>query len=119
MATVLVIDDDAEIRELLAAVIEAEGHEAVLVDGGRKGLTAMAARAIDLAITDILMPDMEGIETIRSLRKINPTAKIVAISASEAYLTMASDLGADLVIAKPFVIPELRAILARLLAPGS
>jgi len=116
VATVLIIDDNLDTRTILTTVLEADGHTAVVAEGGRAGLTAATKQPVDVIVTDILMPDIEGIELIRRLRKIDPRAKIVAISAAPQYLEMARDLGADEVIAKPLAIATFRAVIARLLA---
>jgi CheY-like chemotaxis protein len=116
VATVLIIDDNVDSRTILTTVLEADGHTVVAADGGRAGLAAVKRQPLDLIVTDILMPDIEGIEIIRKLRKLDRAAKIVAISAAPQYLDMARDLGADEVIAKPLAIAGFRAVIARLLA---
>jgi CheY-like chemotaxis protein len=115
VATVLIIDDDPDMRDILVAVLEAEGHAVIAVAGGREALATAAERHIDMVVTDILMPDMEGIEIIRALRKANRGTNIVAISAAEQYLDMASDFGADEVIAKPLKVSDFRGVVARVL----
>jgi CheY-like chemotaxis protein len=112
MASILVADDQEKIRQMLKSLFEQYGHEVTLAANGREALQRFKTMAIDLVVTDILMPDMEGIETIRELKKINPSIKIVAMSgggtvgASE-YLRMAGMFGARRTIEKPFDVVEM------------
>jgi DNA-binding response OmpR family regulator len=119
VATFLIIDDDPDMREILTTVLEADGHTVVATNGGRAGLAAIGQQPVNIIITDIVMPDIEGIELIRKLRKLDRGAKIVAISAAPDYLEMARDLGADEVMAKPIGIAPLRALVARLLGTSA
>ena len=107
MARLLVIDDDAAIRDGLSSLLRAEGHLVATAADGRAGLLHLAEHPVDLVITDILMPQQDGIETILELRRNHPQVKIVAISAGSRlekgdYLNMAGKLGANRTLAKPF-----------------
>src|SRR5258708_29914393 len=109
---VLVIDDQQTARQTVRRIVESAGHEVVEANDGRSGLTAFRARAVDVVVTDILMPDMDGFETIRSLRAIAPDLRIIAISGSRASLDLlryAREFGATTAIAKPFRKAELLA----------
>ncbi len=122
MATILVIDDDPGMRRMLLRILGNE-HELVEAEDGSIGLARFAAHAPDLVITDIVMPNKEGIETIRELRRRAPTIRILAISGGgqlrEAdYLDMAGKLGADITLGKPVRVAELRAAVERLLSPS-
>ena len=103
---ILVVDDDALVREMLARILVAANHEVTKAADGNEGLHLFDGGAFDLVITDILMPEMEGIETIQELRRRNRETKIIAISGGDRsgnkmYLAMAEKLGADGVLAKP------------------
>ena len=108
MARILVIDDDADLREVMRETLVSSGHEVVLASDGIQGLRLQRDRPADLVITDIFMPDKEGIETIRELRQEFPKVKIIAMSGGgihvrkPGYLSTASELGADIVLRKPF-----------------
>ncbi|MBI9099149.1 MAG: response regulator [Spirochaetaceae bacterium] len=107
MSNILVIDDDVNIRELIKIMLEGEGHEAVMAEDGIIGLDIMNNNTFDLIITDIIMPNQEGIETIVQIRSKNPGTKILAISGggrigSTDYLTLAKNFGVDKTLAKPF-----------------
>src|SRR5262245_49561740 len=111
MAKVLIIDDDAAVRDALRAVVETAGHVVALAKDGRDGLERMDAFVADLVITDILMPVKEGIETIKELRKKWPTLPLIAVSGGGMrgnlnFLEFAQTFGADRVLAKP-VEPEV------------
>ena len=120
---ILVIDDDLLIRCTLARILESCGHEVATAADGLRGMAAFRSAPPDLVITDILMPEQEGIETIRQMRRERPHTKIVAISGGGQphgfdILTMARRLGADDVIAKPFGAEELLGSVGRLAPAG-
>ncbi|MDQ7247638.1 response regulator [Dongia sedimenti] len=107
MATILLIDDEVLVRQSLGHTLTDGGHTVVFAGDGAEGLRQMHAVNPDLVITDIVMPDQEGLETIMELRKISATLPIIAISGggrggSLDFLTAASALGATTVLRKPF-----------------
>jgi DNA-binding response OmpR family regulator len=107
MARILVIDDEAELRRIIRIALEQAGHEVIEARNGDDGLRQHDDAAADLIITDIMMPETDGIETIIALRRHNPCIKIIAISGGGRvgdtnFLTLAAKLGADQVLAKPF-----------------
>ena len=107
MSHILVIDDDEHIRELINIMLEGEGHSVVLAEDGMIGLKRLEQETFDLIITDIIMPNQEGIETIVQIKAKNPEAKILAISGggrigSTNYLTLAENFGVDKTMSKPF-----------------
>jgi two-component system chemotaxis response regulator CheY len=109
---VLVIDDQQPMRQTVRRILESAGHEVIEADDGHAGLAAFHAHAPDVVVTDILMPAMDGIETIRTLRAIAPDLRIVAISGSRASLDLlryAREFGATTAISKPFRKAELLA----------
>lgn len=109
---ILIIDDDQQMRELLQQTMKWAGFEVMSAENGRQGQQYFEAQPTDLIITDLIMPEQEGLETISAVKKKYPDVKIIAISGGgrigpEAYLPAAMELGADRVFAKPFDIKEL------------
>jgi CheY-like chemotaxis protein len=103
---VLVIDDDDQFRLMLRRFLEREGYDVFEASNGKEGISAFRRLQTDVVITDIIMPEVEGVETILSLRKEFPDVKIGAISgggrnAPDGYLVMAKKLGAEFVMEKP------------------
>ena len=120
---ILVIDDDEQMRVLLREVMEWAGHEVVEAADGREGARLQRQHGADLVITDLIMPEQEGLETITALRRDYPGLKIIAISGGgrigpEAYLPAARELGADRVFSKPFDVRELAETVRELLCHG-
>lgn len=116
MAKILVIDDDAHMRRLVARALGRLSHEVFEASDGQKGLDQFAVHRPDIVITDLLMPEKEGIETIRELRRLAPAVRIVAMSGggtdnNSIFLGMAKALGADAVLAKPFRVDELLRVI--------
>lgn len=108
---ILVIDDDEQMRTLIRQVMEWAGYEVYEAGDGREGMRKQRLHKADLVITDLIMPDQEGLETITYLRQEFPAVKIIAISGGgrigpEAYLPAAKELGADRVFSKPFDVKE-------------
>ncbi len=119
MIRVLVIDDDEQMRMLLRQVMEWCGYTVSDAENGRAGMRLQHQQPADLVITDIVMPEQEGLETIRSLKKEFPDTRIVAISGGgrigpDAYLPAARELGADLIFTKPFDVKEFVASIREL-----
>ncbi len=117
---ILVIDDDEQMRVLLQQAMQWAGFEVVAAENGRKGQQLFEEQPADLIITDLIMPEQEGLETIRSLKQGYPAVKIIAISGGgrigpEAYLPAAMELGADRIFAKPFDVKELISAVQELL----
>jgi DNA-binding response OmpR family regulator len=107
MSKILLIDDEENARVLTAHFLELAGHEVVMAENGIKGLETADAETFDLIITDIIMPEKEGLETIIDFRKKNADLPILAISgggilASEELLEMALSVGASAALCKPF-----------------
>ena len=113
MPRILVIDDDEQIRSLLRAILEREGYEVETAADGVQGLNFFRKDPADLVITDILMPEKEGLETIRELCDEFPDAKIIAISGGgslahpEVYLELCKKFGALRTFQKPVDRHEL------------
>ncbi len=112
MTRVLVIDDDDQVRETLKEVLKRAGYEVKGARDGMEGMRLFRNEGADLVIADIIMPEKDGLETIRELREGFPEAKILAISGGgdvdpRFYLHCARELGALRTLAKPFGRKEL------------
>jgi two-component system, chemotaxis family, chemotaxis protein CheY len=112
MAHVLVVDDEGQMRKLIRLVMEQEGHTVVEAPNGKKAIQHLQEAEIDLVISDIVMPDMDGLELIRGIRRNHPGIKILAISGAGKegpglYLNMAEHFGADEILMKPFSPDQL------------
>lgn len=121
MARILIIDDEAQIRKMLKQMIEMEGHEVAVAENGKEGIRILQQQQMDLVITDIFMPEKEGIETIMELKSENPSLKIIAISGGGSkghvdYLEIAKSLGANRTLSKPLTRKELVDTINQLLA---
>jgi DNA-binding NtrC family response regulator len=124
MPRILVIDDDPGIRGLLRNVLTREGYEVRESSNGKEGLETLSKTSIDLVITDILMPEMEGFEFIISLQHRYPELKILAMSGGgqigpQEYLSTAQMLGAHRTITKPFQIRNALRTIAEMVGPGT
>lgn len=120
MSAILVIDDDASVREVVSEMLRLEGHEVIIAENGRDAVPLLSARHIDLVITDLIMPEKEGIETISEIRRSDSRIPIIAISGGGRlgpgdYLETARYIGADATLAKPFARQELLATIDALL----
>ncbi len=120
MSKILVIDDDPHVSGFLHVLLSREGYEVEVAADGDKGLKAFRAAPADLVITDIIMPEREGIEVISELRRLSPDTKVIAISGGgrigpESYLPLARNLGASRTFTKPLDKNELIAAIRELL----
>ncbi len=120
MARILVIDDDAAVRRIIGRILERADHAVEFAANGAEGLQKFRTRRPDLVITDLYMPEKEGIETIQELRAEWPDLRILAVSGGlygdiAGPLIDAELLGASATLAKPFTPDELQAAVARLL----
>jgi len=119
MARVLLVDDDEMVRYALAKALRRAGHEVREAASGAGVLEQLRSDAIDILVTDLVMPDEEGIGLIRELRAAGEGLPIIAISgggrvSGEQYLRMASRLGASATLSKPFDHRELIELIDRL-----
>lgn len=125
MAKILVVDDDPEFGTMLVRMLGRAGHSVRLTRRGRDVIDHAAARGFDLLLTDIFMPDIEGLELIRWLRRNQPGLGIIAMSGGALRLSgydplrNAAVFGADAVIAKPFEPEALADAVATVLAQRS
>ncbi len=107
MAKILIIEDDAKFRKMLRLLLETSGYEIFEAADGKEGLAIFSQNTVDLIITDIFMPEQDGLGVLRSLIKDYPEIKTIVISGggkkgSYQYLDYARQFGADKCIAKPF-----------------
>ncbi len=118
---VLIVDDSATIRSLLADMLSRNGYQTLVAENMELGLQDAGRTNFNLAIVDIFMPGMGGIEGIAKIREINPAAKIIAISAGHGDMEKSKTLqaaaiqGADATLAKPFEEEELMAVINELI----
>ncbi len=109
---ILVIDDDDQIRELLRRTLDWAGYTVIEAVNGKVAMRLQRQEPADLVITDLIMPEQEGLETISSLKREFPEVKIIAVSGGgrigpETYLPTAKELGADRIFTKPFSVREI------------
>ena len=112
MTKILVIDDDAIVRKTIVQLLEDDGYQVVSAEDGLRGMAMFRSEQPDLVITDIIMPEQEGIQTIEEILKAKPDAKIIATSGggligNNDFLEIAKARGAMAVIPKPFDMEEL------------
>lgn len=112
MPRVLIVDDDAQIRKLFRMALEGAGYEVCEAGDGVAALERFADLGPDLVITDVMMPEKDGLETIMEIRKGAPRARILAVSGGGQLnvltcLVMAKNLGADAVLSKPVEVNAL------------
>ena len=124
MARILVIDDEEHIRGLYKRILEQAGHEVIEAADGCVGVKLYRESPTDLIITDIIMPEKEGLETIMELRRDFPDVKIIAISgggtaiSSSTCLSLAQSLGVAKTVAKPFNKQQLLDSVEEVLEQG-
>ena len=109
---VLIIDDDELVRMTMCGVLRKLGWTLIEAKNGNEGIDLFKKEKPDLVITDMLMPDKEGLETISDIRALSPKAKIIAISSgghsrNMAFLDLAQQVGANRIMSKPIKPDEL------------
>jgi CheY-like chemotaxis protein len=118
MARVVVIEDDADTRRFLEDCLSSAGHQVVSASDGKQGMARIHEALPDLVITDLFMPNQEGLETIKEIHLKYPELPIIAMSGdaiAEAMLSIAVRLGAREALQKPFFARELIAAIGRVL----
>ena len=122
MARILVVDDDLTVRELVTLLAERDGHEVFSAENGIQAVKMLRDRAVDLIITDIMMPELDGFGVVQVARKVQPDARVIVASAVgekvPEHLTEAAfqRLGVDRFVPKPFRAATLRAAIREALA---
>jgi DNA-binding response OmpR family regulator len=109
---ILVIDDESSVREMIRRALESKGYEVDMAEQGAAGLALFQRTHFDLLITDIVMPDQDGLETILAIRRARPDLPILAISGGGSHawtdvLETATVFGASQTLQKPFAIQQL------------
>ncbi len=102
MARILIIDDEPNLRSMLRRMLHQAGHQVSEAGNGAEGIDSYERDPPDLIITDIFMPEKDGIETIIALHRADPDLPIIAISGATDFLGSAEKLGARHTLAKPF-----------------
>ena len=118
MVRILVIDDDDDFRSMLRMALEQDGYAVEEARNGLEGSQRQRTEPVDLVITDILMPEQEGLETIQALRQEFPEIKIIAISGGVGrlnFLTHARLFGALRTLQKPFTLQQLHDVVLEVL----
>lgn len=123
MATLLVVDDDQQVRKMLGITLKRAGYEVMICPDGDEAIEMLRREKVDLVITDIIMPEKEGLATIIDIKKTFPDLPVIAISGGgkvgpESYLNMAHELGAVETFTKPIPTPDLLAAIERQLSHG-
>jgi len=120
MSRVLIIEDNEDVRTMLVLKLQLEGFDVVGARNGTGALDLLGRQAVDVIVTDLFMPDKDGIETIEEVRRKYPLAKIVAMSGWQSaqgpnYLDVAREIGATRTLRKPFDPDELVRIVREVL----
>jgi len=123
-ARILLIDDDPDVLLAIEILLSHLGYTVETARNGSEGLKMFRANAPDLVLTDIIMPEQEGIETIIEMRRLQPNAKIVAMSGGgpmnrDSLLAMTLKLGASDTLAKPYDDEQLARVIERVMASYS
>ena len=123
MATILLVDDDEGVRDILHKTLVNAGHEVEDAVNGSVAVAAYRRQPRDLVITDLVMPEKDGLETIMELRRLNPAVRIIAMSGGgrtlglgQLYLESARSFGASRILAKPFTSAALLKAVSEALA---
>ncbi|MGD9713833.1 MAG: response regulator [Thermomicrobiales bacterium] len=121
MARVLLVEDNPLLQSLLSQLLTRLGHEVVAVRDGREALAQMRQHLIDVILTDLLMPEVDGLEVILAVRRDYPGVAVIAMSGGSARfpsadaLHTARTLGAHAILPKPFNATHLREVIADVL----
>jgi len=112
MPVILIIEDDRDLREMLRSALLRKDYTVLEADNGKEALINFKPGVTDLVVTDLLMPEEDGLKVIMQMREMKPEIKVIAISGGGkagpgSYLDMAKALGADSVFPKPFSVNDL------------
>lgn len=111
---VLVVDDDPAVRDVVTSMLETAGYSVTQAGDGRQALLILSQTRIDVVITDLVMPEQEGIETIKLIRRDFPRTRVIAMSGAFGgdYLRIAGYLGAHGTLAKPLQLATVLKVVA-------
>ena len=120
MPGVLIVEDDKELREMLKMSLIRRNFTVLEAENGKEAITNFKPALTDLVVTDLIMPEEDGLKVVIKLRELKPSIKIIAISGGGkvgpgSYLNLAKALGADAIYSKPFSINDLTAKIEQLL----
>ena len=112
MSVILIIEDDKDHREMLKTALTRKDHIVLEAENGKEALIHFKQGVTDLVITDLIMPEEDGLKVIMKIREMKNDIKVIAISGGGiagpgSYLNLAKALGADLIFSKPFSISDL------------
>lgn len=122
MAKILIIDDNEQVRKVMASYLEHDNHEIALAADGKQGISRLQSQTFDLVITDIIMPEQDGLEVLMWLKTQVNRPKVIAVSGGSPSLdlnylmTMAQRLSADKALQKPIDFETLTTAVRELLA---
>jgi DNA-binding response OmpR family regulator len=117
MATILIVDDEQPLRELLADVLEMDGHRVMMAGNGREALTIVARDRPDLVVSDVMMPLLNGVGLCRQIKADPSTASVPVILMSSVGPHVVAGSGADAFLKKPFDLNEVETLVRMLLHP--
>ena len=120
MPGILIVEDDKELREMLKMSLIRRGFTILEAENGKEAITHFKPLLTDLVVTDLIMPEEDGLKVVIKLRELKPSIKIIAISGGGkvgpgSYLNLAKALGADAIYSKPFSINDLTLKIEQLL----
>lgn len=121
MAKILVIDDDQQVLDVLSSYLQAAGHEPVRASDGRAGIRLLSTERFDVVITDIIMPEQDGLEVLMWLKGMSDRPKVIAMSGGSAGLDLnlllgvSKSMSADRILPKPVNYATLSRAVAELL----
>lgn len=120
-ATILIVDDEEELRENLFDLLEFKGYRVLKAASGEEALEMLASNDVDLALLDIQLPGMSGLDVLQEIRKSKPTMPVAMVSASSvrSILAKAEEYGANRVVLKPYSQMEILRTVEELLASRS
>jgi DNA-binding NtrC family response regulator len=121
VARVLVLDDEEEVLNVLMRALRRAGHEPLGAEDGLEGLHVVRTQPIDLVVTDLVMPEVDGLQFIKELAHLRPGTPVIAISGggvwdARSLLEVAGTLGAVRTLSKPFELPEFLSLVDEVLA---
>ena len=123
MPGILIVEDDKDLREMLKNSLLKRKYTVLEAGDGKEAILRFKPAITDLVITDLIMPDEDGLKVILNIKKIKPDIKVIAISGGGKagpgnYLSIARALGADEIFPKPFSLNELLSKIESILNPG-
>ncbi len=110
---ILVVDDDVDVAESLADILEFDGHDVALAHSGQDAVRHLEAQAFDIAFLDVVMPEMNGVDCLRRINELRPETKVFMVTgySVDDLLNQAADQGAIGVLFKPVAAAKMREIL--------